>query len=76
MSELAALLPWDVRDVNHVTLAASKSVYNDGYDWVVRVQQRRDMRGYVLRRYKSATEAELATTELRNYINAVVRLTT
>lgn len=76
MSELAELLPWDVRDVNHATIAASKSVYNDGYDWVVHVMRRRDMRGYVLRRYKSVTEAELALAELQDYIKAVRRLTT
>ena len=75
MSELAALLPREVHEINHIAMNFSKSVYNDGYDWVVRVIHHDDVRGHALRRYKSRAEAEAALDKLQAYIAAVKRLT-
>ena len=75
MSDLAALLPREVHWINHVTLAYSKSVYDDGFDWVVRVVHHDDLRGHALRRYKTGDEAQDAVEELHRYIASVRRLT-
>lgn len=75
MSELVELLPYGVDHIRHVTVAFSKSVYDDGYDWAIQVMHRDGVRSYVLRRYKDLTEAEIALSELQKYIKAIDRLT-
>lgn len=76
MSELAELLPREVHEISHATVTFSKSVYDDGYDWVIRVMHRGDVHAaHALRRYKSGVEAEAALLDLNKYIAAVRRLT-